>query len=80
MPFLQAATAAAGTGMLSFENRVTTHRGLFTIIIRVRWSKPSAHKILCMLPYGLYPHSLYIRSILHSQAKAPPEGRLHQLL
>ena len=65
--------------MLSFENGMTTHRRLLTIMLRLRRRKPSAHKILCMSAYGLYPHSLYIRSIPHTQAKATPEGGLHQL-
>ena len=65
--------------MLSFENGMTTHRRLLTIMLRLRRRKPMAYEIYRMPPYGLYPHSLYIRSILHTQAKAPPEGGLHQL-
>ena len=59
--------------MLSFENGMTTHRRLLTIMLRLRRRKPTAHEIYRMPAYGLYTNPLHIHGILHTQTKATPE-------
>jgi hypothetical protein len=50
MPFLNTTPATGGGGMLSNENRMTFHRCLFTVILRILRRYSGFNKINSVLP------------------------------
>ena len=82
MPFLKAAPAARGRGVLSQKHRValgsSPHRSLLAVIGDHRGRKPFGHKIKGMRPYSIKPFSFDIFPVSLSEPELRPELRLCQ--
>jgi hypothetical protein len=54
MPFLHTTPATGAGGMLSNQNRVNFHWGLFTIVFRILGSYSGFNEINSVLPFALF--------------------------
>lgn len=55
VPFIKAATTAAGAGVLSHEYGVPSHGGLLFVIWNNFWGEAVSHEILGVAPYSVKP-------------------------
>ncbi len=60
MPFLQAAAAAGGRGVLSHEDRVVAHGGLLAVIVRMGRREPLGDEPSAVLQNRLEPFAIQI--------------------
>ena len=60
-PLFQAASAAGRRSVLSYEDRMSLHRRLLSVVGRFHHSQSLAYEILGMPPYGL---SAFLREVL----------------
>ena len=79
VPFVQTAAAAARTGMLGSEHRMSAHRRLFSVIGDDRGRKTPADKVLRMPPDGVHPLFADIAAVLFGQMESGAELRPPEL-
>lgn len=73
VPFFQASPAAAGTGMLGFENGMAFHRRLSAVMFRICRCQFSGNKIAGMSSYCIHTLFSDILPVFGSQMKRRAE-------
>lgn len=78
MPFLQAASAAGGGGVLSYEDGVIFCRCLFAVVGRVGGGQTGFDEVAGMVEYSGQAFLVEISGFLAPQSEAAPERRTPQ--
>ena len=78
VPFIEASSAAARTGMLSQKYRMPFHRCLLSIIFRFSRRKPFPYKILTVPADRIHTFFIYVFNIPFFQMKGRAEFRTGQ--
>lgn len=76
IPFFQAASAAAGTGVLGDENGMSPHGGLLSVVFRRGGSKADGNEILCVDADGIKSLFAHVVLVLCGKVKSASEIRL----
>jgi hypothetical protein len=80
IPLIETSSAAAGTCMLSLENRMSTHGSLSAVIWYDSRRKPFSYEILRMAPYGIQTFFFSIFPFSRTEMELCTEIRLFQLI
>ncbi len=78
VPFLQTAAAARGRGMLGHKDRVPSHRGLPTVVLRFGRREPFDDELPAMLQNHRQRFFGKVRSVFHPQPKPAAKFALSQ--
>jgi len=73
MPFLQTSAAAGGSRVLGQERRVTTHRGLLSIIRGFCHGESVAYELFRVLDNAFHPFSLQVGELTAAKRKTCSE-------
>src|SRR5271157_1292944 len=80
VPFLQAATAASGGGVLGDEDRVVPHRGLLAVVRWIGGGETLLDEFLAVRHHGVQPLALEVFRFSGTEAEPATEGGTSQSL
>lgn len=73
VPFLKAAAAAAGRGMLGKEDRMAFHRCLLPVVRYISRPEALLNEVIGMSPYGVLPFETHVFLVFLREAEAGAE-------